>query len=288
VGEPLHTTARTRRSRIGGHLMGLLSVVVLIGAWEIAAHWLAATNPNGSELLPTVEHVLTTSIPETAGFQSRSLSEVADPNYLDAAVVLAQQSWVTLLRLLSGSAIGVLLGVLIGSLIATTRIGRAVFEPPVLAARNIPPLALIPLFVVWFGDREEGKVIYVAFVVFSMVVINTVHAIDNVDPVYVRYARTLGAKGRRIYTSVLLPAILPELAAGLKVVIGLSWAIVLAAEFIAADDGLGSLLIVGQTFFNVGLMLVVVILFVVYSLLMNAAFDRLTRHFARGLPQPAE
>jgi ABC-type nitrate/sulfonate/bicarbonate transport system permease component len=275
-------------SRIRAHLVGLLSVALLIGAWEVAAHWLAATNPNGADLLPTVEHVITKSIPETAGFSNRSLSEVSEPNYFDAALVLAQQSWITLLRLLVGSAIGVLVGVVIGSLIATTRIGRAVFEPPVLAARNIPPLALIPLFVVWFGDREEGKIIYVAFVVFSMVVINTVHAIDNVDPVLVRYARTLGAKGRKIYTTVLLPAILPELAAGLKVVIGLSWAIVLAAEFIAADNGLGSLLIIGQTFFNVGLMLVVVILFVVYSLVLNAAFDRLTRYFARGLPQPAE
>jgi ABC-type nitrate/sulfonate/bicarbonate transport system permease component len=275
-------------SRIRAHLVGLLSVALLIGAWEVAAHWLAATNPNGADLLPTVEHVITKSIPETAGFSNRSLSEVSEPNYFDAALVLAQQSWITLLRLLVGSAIGVLVGVVIGSLIATTRIGRAVFEPPVLAARNIPPLALIPLFVVWFGDREEGKIIYVAFVVFSMVVINTVHAIDNVDPVLVRYARTLGAKGRKIYTTVLLPAILPELAAGLKVVIGLSWAIVLAAEFIAADNGLGSLLIIGQTFFNVGLMLVVVILFVVYSLVLNAVFDRLTRYFARGLPQPAE
>jgi ABC-type nitrate/sulfonate/bicarbonate transport system permease component len=276
---------RSRRSRLYGQLLGLAAVCALLGIWEGAAYWLAATNQYGSSLLPTIQHVITTSLPQIAGFTGRALTTTTEPSFRGAIEVLLTQSRFTLVRLLLGTSIGVALGITVGALMAMSRVGRAVVGPPVLVARNIPPLALVPLFVVWFGDQESGRIIYVAFVVFSMVVVNTVHAIENLDPIWVSYARTLGAGRRKIFTSVLLPGSLPEIAAGLKVVIGLSWAIVLAAEFIAAHNGLGSLLIIGETFFDVGLMIVVVIVFIAYSLVLNTAFDALTRRLARGLPQ---
>jgi ABC-type nitrate/sulfonate/bicarbonate transport system permease component len=278
-------TTRTWRSRLRGHLLGLVAVCALLGIWEGTAYWIGATHEYGSSLLPTIQYVAKHSFPQIAGFTGEALSSTTKPSYWGAVGVLLTQSKFTLVRLLLGTAMGVLLGVLVGSIMAVSRSGRAVIAPPVLVARNIPPLALVPLFVLWFGDSELGRVIYVAFVVFSMIVVSTVHAIENLDPVWIQYARTLGADRRKIFTSVLLPAALPEVAAGLKVVIGLSWAIVLAAEFIAAHNGLGSLLIIGETFFDVGLMIVVVIVFVLYSLIMNAAFDALTRYLARGMPQ---
>jgi len=267
-------------SRYRKLLLSFAGIALVFGLWEAEAYWLAATYKYGSDLLPTIQHVFSISLPQMARFGS----ENAKDSFLSGIVVLLDHSRYTVLRLVVGTALGAFIGIGLGLAISINRPIRLVLEPPILLVRNIPLLALIPLFSLWFGAQEVGKIAYVAFAIAVMLVINTVQAVANVRAIYVNYARTLGASAPALYRTVIIPSILPELLAGLKVALGVSWAIVLAAEFLMANEGLGKLLILAQTFFDVGRMLVIVLVFVVYSLILNAVFDRITRVACKWLP----
>ena len=275
----MRAVGRSMRPR-WGHLWAALGVTVLLGAWEGGAYLLAATNAYGNELLPTIQHVVLISIPGMARFGSVG----AGSSVGGALGVLADNSYYTLLRLVVGTGLGIVIGVGLGMLISWNRLLRRVVEPPILIVRNVPLLILIPLFILWFGSSEVGKYIYVAFAVSVMLVVNTVQAIENVRPIYLDYARTLGAGGGRLIRTVVVPGMLPEVLAGIKVALGVSWAIVLAAEFLAATNGLGYLLIMSETFFDVGRMMVIVLVFILYSFVLNTALDRLVRRLTRWMP----
>lgn len=265
------------RERLRKVTLALTGIVTVLGIWQLAAYWVASQNEFGSDLLPTIQHVVTQSLPEMAQFGS----ETGEASYVAAFGVIAEHSAYTLARLLVGTGLGILIGVALGLAMTANRFLRAIVEPPVLVVRNIPLLALVPLFVLWFGAAETGKIVFVAYAITVMIVMNTVSAVANVRPIYIDYARTLGASRRKVYRTVILPAILPELLAGVKVALGVSWAVVLAAEFLAATAGLGKLLILSETFFDVGRMIVIVMVFMVYAVILNLLFDRLAARAGR-------
>ena len=91
------------------------------------------------------------------------------------------------------------------------------------------------MFLSWFGRAHVGSIAFVAFAVFSILFINTIEAIRNVDPIARVLAQTPGASRARVYRTVVVPAVVPELVGGMRVVLGLAWAILLAAEFLAAS-----------------------------------------------------
>jgi ABC-type nitrate/sulfonate/bicarbonate transport system permease component len=138
-------------------------------------------------------------------------------------------------RTLLGSGIGVVLGVMCGLLMAFERRARLFLEAPIETMRMIPPLAAIPFFLMWFGPTETAQLTMVAFYCFFMMIINTVSAVANTSPIYTDYARTLGASKVRVYWTVILPAIVPELIGGIRVVIGVSWGIQIVTELMGAQ-----------------------------------------------------
>jgi len=142
-------------------------------------------------------------------------------------------------RTLLGSAIGILLGVVVGLLIGYSQWLRLLVEAPIETMRTIPPLAAIPFFLMWFGPTQTAQLSMVVFYCFFMLLINTVSAIANVNPVYVNYASTLGASKGQVYRTVVLPAIIPELVGGIRVAIGVSWGIQIVTELMGAQQGMG-------------------------------------------------
>ena len=255
-----------------------LSVFLLI--WLSASWFLQRINPRASTILPSPIEVFTVDISGLAVFaDGRTMNDWAK-----AAGVIFQQSTISLLRLVVGGSLGVTAGILAGMLIGYSPWVRALTEPVLLVIRTIPILALIPLFLVWFGGSETGNIVYIAFAVFAMMVINTIEAIRNVPPIYFQYARTLGASRSRAFRTVILPAMLPELIGGIRVVLGLSWAIVLAAEYLASQSGLGRILIMAEKWLYTGRMIVVICLIVAYSLLLNWLFLRLAKYVTRWTP----
>src|SRR5262249_8729069 len=116
-------------------------------------------------------------------------------------------------------------------------------NPPFQFFRAIPPLAFISLYILWFGIGEEPKVIMIAAGCAIATIINTIAGVRNVPRIYLEAAQTLGAKPRHLFLRIVLPASLPYILAGYRVALTMAWGLVVASELIAAQRGLGYLLL---------------------------------------------
>lgn len=275
--EPSRSLAR---KDVAGSVSGALSLAVLLVIWSVAAAWLASTTERAAVLLPSPRNVIE-SIPGLAVFGASG----AELTYANAARVIVANSLASGGRLLAGLLMGIILGVGAGLLLGWNHRLRWLIEAPLLLIRVIPLLALLPLFLAWFGGREVGAVAFIAFAVFSMMFVATLEAVRNVDPVVQDYARTLGASRARVYRTVVMPAIVPELTGGVRVVLGLAWAILLAAEFLASQDGIGHILILAQQYAYTDRMVLIVLLIMLYTFVLDRAFAAFARRITRWAPR---
>jgi ABC-type nitrate/sulfonate/bicarbonate transport system permease component len=267
--------------------LGLIGIAVAIGIWFAAAYYFQETNPKRAEIImPSPVKVFSESLPELATFYGVGMGGEygQQSSYFHAFLVIGYHSMITIGRLLAGVTIGIALGIGVGLLLGWSKYFRWLFELPILILRAIPALALIPLFLIWFGGKEYGNIFYIAFIVFSMIVMNTIVAISNVDAIHMKFASTQGANRGKVFRSVVLPAIIPELTGGIRVVIGVSWAITLAAEYLAAFSGLGRIMILSEKFAFTGRMIVIILLFMVYSLVLNWLVLKLINYITRWKP----
>src|SRR5262245_11439031 len=168
--------------------------------------------------------------------------------------------WATLWRVGVGFAAGAVLGIGLGLLAGQLRAVRNALEPVVELLRPIPPLAMLPLFIVWVGIGEGSKVGFIAYATFFPMFLTTVHAVRQIDPLLVRAARSLGARPVALFARVILPAALPEILTGVRLGVALSFFVIVIAEFIGAEHGLGYLINDGRNFFLVPQMLAAAIL----------------------------
>ena len=161
----------------------------------------------------------------------------------------------SLYRVVVGFVIASVLGVAAGLLVGTWRTLEDLLDPMIELLRPIPPLAFLPMMVLWFGIGEGSKIAFIAYAAFFPVFTTTLEGIKFVDPVLLRAAASLGATRGEMFRYVVLPAALPAIITGLRLAFGLSFFVIVAAEFIAADSGLGYLINDARTFFLVSNML---------------------------------
>ena len=165
-----------------------------------------------------------------------------------AAVDLAQRGelggyiGISVQRVLTGFAIGALLGIAFGAVVGLSKLWDAVLAPTLGAIRAVPSLAWVPLLLLWFGIDEESKIILIAIGAFFPVFTTVSLALRHVDPHLVEAGRAFGYHGVGLFRSVQLPAVLPSLAAGLRLALAQAWLFLVAAELIASAAGLGYLL----------------------------------------------
>lgn len=197
-----------------------------------------------------------------------------------------QHIWASLSRLLKGLLWGVVIGVPIGLSMGLSSRGRGLFDPVVELLRPIPPLALIPLFIVWFGIGEEAKVKLLIFASVFIMVIAARSGVLAVNTTKVHAAYSLGASGPQILRHVILPNALPEIFTGLRVAIGVCWGTLVAAELLGASYGLGFTIFKARQFFLVDTMLASVIIIsllgVSMDILMRMAEKRLIPWRGKG------
>ncbi len=148
----------------------------------------------------------------------------------------------SLLRVVEGFLLGFAVAVPIGMLIGNFRIFRGLAEPLVELIRPIPPIAMIPLAILWFGIGELSKVFIIAYGAFFPVLVNTVAGFREVDPVLIRAVRTLGASRWDIFRDVVLRSAVPFIIVGARLGMGLAFIVLVAAELIASSEGLGYLI----------------------------------------------
>ncbi|MEE3651057.1 MULTISPECIES: taurine ABC transporter permease TauC [unclassified Brenneria] len=139
------------------------------------------------------------------------------------------------LALLAALLTAIPLGVAIGR----SRIARGVFDPLIEFYRPIPPLAYLPLIVIWFGIGEFSKVLLIYLAILAPIVIATADGVRSADPARILAAQTLGATPLQLIRYVIFPGALPDILVGVRIGLGVGWSTLVAAELVAATQGLG-------------------------------------------------
>jgi len=189
--------------------------------------------------------------------------------------------WATLQRVAVGFSTGAALALTLGLLAGHLRGVRTLVEPVVELLRPIPPLAMLPLFIVWIGIGEGSKVGFITYATFFPMFLTTVHAVGRLDPRLIRAAQSLGARSGQLFLRVILPAALPEILTGIRLGVALSFFVIVISEFIGAEAGLGYLINDGRNFFLVAQMLGAAVVLGLLGYLGNAAVGWLERRLLR-------
>ena len=178
-------------------------------------------------------------------------------------------------RALAGLAIGGGLGLVLGLLTGSVRFFETLLDSTIQMVRNIPALALIPLVILWFGIDESAKLFLIAVSVFFPIYLNTFHGIRNVDPQLIEMGRTYGLSRWQLYKEVVLPGAVSSILVGLRFSLGLMWVILIVAETISAQAGIGYLTMNAREFLQTDVVLV--------GILLYALLGKLADLLARGL-----
>jgi len=249
------TTPRKRQGLGRGTTLGLnlLSAVLGIGIW-----WAFSA----------------------AGFKLPAPPEVAQRGWeLIEDGTLLTDTLASLRRVVLGFAIGVAVAVPVGFLMGWYAVARALFEPWVQFFRTIPPLALLPLVLVLLGIGETPKVFVIFLASFLACVIATFQGVVAVDRTLINAARVLGAGDFTIFRRVVVPASMPFILVGMRVGLGSSWATLVAAELLGAQEGLGHRMQSAQLYYDLPTIFVALITIGILGLLM----DRVLLHAERRL-----
>jgi NitT/TauT family transport system permease protein len=176
--------------------------------------------------------------------------EVAQQLWQLAGQRLPKDIWMSTQRVFLGVTLGILLAVPVGFVLGWYREVRSFIDPLINFFRALPPIALIPLVIVYFGVEETAKVVILFYASFFAGVIVMYEGIAQISPIYVRVARTLGATDGEIFMRVIVPLTVPHMLTALRVALGVAWATLVASELIAAQHGLGSLIQNAASFFQ--------------------------------------
>jgi len=147
--------------------------------------------------------------------------------------------WMSFIRIMIGFFLGAMVGVLLGLAMGSSDTISGLFDPVIELLRPISTVAIIPIALVWFGIGESPKYFIVAYGVFFITVLNTVAGVRQTPLVRKRAAMCLGAKGWRLFFLIVLPSAVPYVMTGLRVALGSAFTSIIAAEMIAANEGIG-------------------------------------------------
>lgn len=177
----------------------------------------------------------------------------------------------SMLRITKGYIFSLAVGVPLGVLIATCRVFKNTLGSLVSGLQPLPSICWLPLSVLWLGLNERAIIFIVMIGATFSITTATEAGVRNVPPIFARAARTMGAKGWRIYTGVLLPASLPSVITGMKLAWAFAWRALMAGELLSSGVGLGQVLMVGRDLNDMGMVISVMIIIAV----LGQVIDRL-------------
>lgn len=215
-GESGPSPARRPRNFLPLALGALSLGVVIVVWWGITALQLVSTL-----LLPTPWQVL-------EAFAALTVRGIL-PEYI----------LVSLLRILAGFLMAAIVGIGLGVLMGRARALFWLISPLVEVSRPIPPIALLPLVIIWFGIGESARISVIFYGALFPILLNSIQAVQNVDANLIRAAKSLGASDRQVFAFVILPAAFPTIVTGLRLGAGIAFLVLVAAELLAASSGIG-------------------------------------------------
>ena len=229
----------------------IISLLSLLVVWELAARFTSA-----SMFLPPASQVL-------ASFCRSFVEPIGKHTMLvHIGVSLYRVAVAFFFATVTGIALGVGMGY--------SRLLEAILKPLFEFIRPIPPLAWIPLSIVWFGFDEGSKYFLIFLACFFTIALTTYNGVHSVDETLVRAARMLGAKDNQLFTSIVLPTTVPYIFSGLQVALGSAWATIVAAEMIRSSEGVGWLIISGQEVGNMTQIMVGIVAIALTGLLITS------------------
>ncbi len=192
---------------------------------------------------------------------------------------LLSDMWMSTQRVFLGVTSGIILAVPVGFILGWYREIRRFIDPVINFFRALPPIALIPLVIVYFGIGESAKIAILFYASFFAGVIVMYEGVAQISPIFIRVAKTLGATDGEVFRKVILPLAVPHILTALRVSLGVAWATLVASELIAAQQGLGALIQNASAFFQLDIIYVGIIcigiIALVMDLLLRAASRRL-------------
>lgn len=202
-------------------LTGVATLVIMLVLWWLAAArgWVSAV------FLPSPLQVLAAAkLLVTQGY---------------AGSTLGAHAAASLGRVMAALALSSAVAIPVGVLLAISPVGRGILDPIVEFVRPLPPLAYLPLIIIWFGIGEPSKVLVIGLAMLAPIAISTATGVRQASQSQIHAARSLGASRRQELWLVLLPAALPQILAGIRIALGAGWTTLVAAELVAAARGLG-------------------------------------------------
>ena len=232
----------------------LISVVILIGAWHFA-----------------VKKQLTPIIPGPWGV-ARAVAELAQRGLLVKYVVAS------LFRVTWGFLLAVVVGIPFGLFVGWHRRAEMALNPPLQILRPISPLAWIPIAILWFGVGDLAAIFLIFLASFLPIAVTAMNAVHTIPAIYLNAGRNFGLSPAQVVWRVLYPAVLPKLLVGLRIALGVAWLVVVAAEMLAVNSGLGFLIIDARNAGNrYDLVVAGMVLIGAIGLLLDSAFRRLEK-----------
>lgn len=212
---------RARLSRLLPFLAGSGLALFILFAWHLSSTlgWVSPV------FLPHPSAVL------------RALWRLFEVGYVDST--LLQHMGASLARVFAALSFSILIGVPAGLVIATSPIGRGLLDPVIEFLRPLPPLAYLPLVIIWFGIGETAKVLVILLAMIPAITIATAAGVRGTSKSQVNAARAFGATRLQLLLHVLLPSAIPSILTGIRIALGAGWTTLVAAELVAAGRGLG-------------------------------------------------
>jgi len=263
---------------VSSSMMKLYSFISILVLWQTLAI-LVGISSTGAQILPgwgdTLGSFIAYSNYWPGGLGAGDTRMGYPETYWGAVLGLIYSLGATLVRLVFGLTIGLIFGIGFGFLVSWSSFLRDVLSFPLHFLRMMPFLALVPLFAMWFRDKDIGGVMFIAVAVFVLIFVATLNAVRNASPYFAQWAKSLGASDQFIYTHVIFPSILPELRGGVLLSLGFSWNAALASEFLGQSVGLGVVVMKAQEFGRMDLIMLTAILCIVSASMTFFAAVRL-------------
>ena len=239
-----------------------LSLVTVIG---VLALWWIATNSGWIKplFLPSPQAVWA------------QMMEVSRDGFADASL-LTHIGW-SALRVFGAFLLAVLTAIPVGILMGVNRVARGVFDPLVEFYRPLPPLAYLPLVVIWMGIGEGSKVLLIYLAMFAPLALSARAGVKSVAIEQIHAAYSMGASRGQVLKYVNMPAALPEILTGMRIAIGFGWTTLVAAEMVAATAGLGFMVLTASKFMATDVVIMGILVIGLLALLFDLGMRWLER-----------
>jgi taurine transport system permease protein len=240
-------------------VISVLTMVAIVALWWLASHfrWVPPL------FLPTPETVL-------ARLYESALGQLTD-------APLAEHFGWSMFRVFSAFVAACATAIPIGIAMGVSRVARGIFDPPIEFYRPLPPLAYLPLIVIWFGIDEFSKVLLIYLACFAPLAMSAHAGVRSVSQEQIHAAYSMGASKWQVVWHVIVPAAMPEILTSMRIAIGFGWTTLVAAEMVAATRGLGQMVLNASNFLRTDIVVMGIVVIGAVAYL----FDLLMRYIER-------